>query len=136
MRPSFRSSDPRSVNEKVSLWRTRSISPKKSRRALQKLSPTKVRPTRALENWLPTWRGIQKVVMPPLGSTTFYTQEATTRACVRACARVASKYPFAKLMEIAESVPTGRVRATRDNFVACRTRCRFLCVHTHRHQNN
>ena len=22
------------------------------------------------------------------------------------------------------------VRATSDNFVACRTRCRFLCVHT------
>ena len=37
-------------------------------------------------------------------------QEATTRAC----ARVASNYPFAKLMEIAESVPTGRVRATSD----------------------
>ena len=37
-------------------------------------------------------------------------QEATTRAC----ARVASNYPFAKLMEIAESVPTGRVRATND----------------------
>ena len=33
---------------------------------------------------------------------------------VRACARVASNYPFAKLMEIAESVPTGRVRATSD----------------------
>ena len=29
-------------------------------------------------------------------------QGATTRACVRACARVASNYPFAKLMEIAE----------------------------------
>ena len=37
-------------------------------------------------------------------------QGATTRAC----ARVASNYPFAKLMEIAESVPTGRVRATSD----------------------
>ena len=37
-------------------------------------------------------------------------QEATTRAC----ARVASNYPFAKLMEIAEIVPTGRVRATND----------------------
>ena len=37
-------------------------------------------------------------------------QETTTRACVR----VASNYPFAKLMEIAESVPTGRVRATSD----------------------
>ena len=35
-------------------------------------------------------------------------QGATTRSC----ARVASNYPFAKLMEIAESVPTGRVRAT------------------------
>ena len=35
-------------------------------------------------------------------------------ACVRACARVASNYPFAKLMEITESVPTGRVRATSD----------------------
>ena len=33
-------------------------------------------------------------------------------ACVRA--RVASNYPFAKLMEIAESVHTGRVRATSD----------------------
>ena len=31
-----------------------------------------------------------------------------------ACVRVASKYHFAKLMEIAESVPTGRVRATSD----------------------
>ena len=37
-------------------------------------------------------------------------QEATTRAC----ARVALNYPFAKLMKIAESVPTGRVRATSD----------------------
>ena len=37
-------------------------------------------------------------------------QEATTRAR----ASVASNYPFAKLMEIAESVPTGRVRATSD----------------------
>ena len=36
------------------------------------------------------------------------------RACARACARVASNYPFAKLIEIAESVPTGRVRATSD----------------------
>ena len=37
---------------------------------------------------------------------------ATTRATIDkivAC-RVASNYPFAKLMEIAESVPTGRVR--------------------------
>ena len=40
-------------------------------------------------------------------------QEATTRAC----ARVASNYPFAKLMEIAESVPTGRVRATSDKIL-------------------
>ena len=36
------------------------------------------------------------------------------RQRVRACAPVASNYPFAKLMEIAESVPTGRVRATSD----------------------
>ena len=39
-------------------------------------------------------------------------QGATTRATsdkIVAC-RVASNYPFAKLMEIAESVPTGRVR--------------------------
>ena len=35
-------------------------------------------------------------------------------ACVRACARIASNYPFAKLMQIAESVRTGRVRATSD----------------------
>ena len=37
---------------------------------------------------------------------------ATTRATsdkIVAC-RIASNYPFAKLMEIAESVPTGRVR--------------------------
>ena len=36
------------------------------------------------------------------------------QATTRACARVASNYPFAKLMEIAESVPPGRVRATSD----------------------
>ena len=30
-----------------------------------------------------------------------------------ACVRVVSNYPFAKLMEIAESVPTGRVLATK-----------------------
>ena len=39
-------------------------------------------------------------------------QGAKTRATsekIVAC-RVVSKYPFAKLMEIAESVPTGRVR--------------------------
>ena len=39
-------------------------------------------------------------------------QGATMRATsdkIVAC-RVASNYPFAKLMEIAESVPTGRVR--------------------------
>ena len=35
-------------------------------------------------------------------------QGATSNKIV-AC-RVASNYPFAKLMEIAESVPTGRVR--------------------------
>ena len=34
-----------------------------------------------------------------------------------ACVRVASNYPFAKLMEIAESVPTGRVRATSDKIL-------------------
>ena len=34
-----------------------------------------------------------------------------------ACARVASNYSFAKLMEIAESVPTGRVRATSDKIL-------------------
>ena len=34
-----------------------------------------------------------------------------------ATTRVASNYPFAKLMEIAESVPTGRVRATSDNIL-------------------
>ena len=44
-------------------------------------------------------------------------QEATTRACARARARFASNYPFAKLMEIAESVPTGRVRATSDKIL-------------------
>ena len=41
-------------------------------------------------------------------------QQATTRACVRQTIFVASNYLFAKLMEIAESVPTGRVRATSD----------------------
>ena len=34
-----------------------------------------------------------------------------------ACVRVASKYPLAKLMEIAESVHTGRVRATSDKIL-------------------
>ena len=34
-------------------------------------------------------------------------------ATMRACVRVASNYPFAKLMEIAESVPTGCVRQKR-----------------------
>ena len=45
---------------------------------------------------------------------------------------VASNYPFAKIMEIAESVPTGRVRATSDKsdkrqnfkfFIISRVRC-------------
>ena len=36
---------------------------------------------------------------------------------MRACARVASNYPFAKLMEFAKSVPTGRVRATSDKIL-------------------
>ena len=35
-------------------------------------------------------------------------------ACRRACAGVASNYPLNKLMEIAESVLTGRVGAKRD----------------------
>ena len=35
------------------------------------------------------------------------------QATTRACARVASNHPFAKSMEIAESVSTGRVRATK-----------------------
>ena len=39
---------------------------------------------------------------------------------MRACARVASNYPFAKLMEIAETVPTGRVRATSDKILNLR----------------
>ena len=35
-----------------------------------------------------------------------------------ACARVASNYPFAKLMEMVESVPTGRVSATSDKILS------------------
>ena len=53
-------------------------------------------------------------------------QGATTRATsdkIVAC-RVASNYPFAKLMEIAESVPTGRVRQVTKFFK--RQNFRFL----------
>ena len=45
-------------------------------------------------------------------------QGATTRATsdkIVAC-RFSSNYPFAKLMEIAESVPTGRVRQATNFF--------------------
>ena len=44
-------------------------------------------------------------------------RKGSDNACVRACARVASNYPLAKLMEIAESVHTGRVRATGDKIL-------------------
>ena len=47
------------------------------------------------------------------------TKGATTRPTsdkIVAC-RVASNYPFAKLMEIAESVPTERTRATSDKIL-------------------